>query len=272
MLAPKTALALWLAAIMPAAASPTLRILHFFGTPPADGTYPDADLVADAAGDLIGVTQQGGPNYGGTIFSLAPDGTYKIVFAFSDGNDGATPLDRVTLDASGNIYGTTVNGGAHHFGVAFRIDGAGHETVLHAFTGGSDGGYPQSAPILDDAGNLYGATSQSSAAGTVYRIAASGAFTVLHEFTGPDGAAPLCRLLRDATGNLFGTTATGGALGQGTVFRLAPDGTLTTLISATSLLEDNQPRAGLIRDAAGNLYGTGSGSYVDGGALFKIIP
>jgi uncharacterized repeat protein (TIGR03803 family) len=126
------------------------------------------------------------------------------------------------------------------------------------------------------AGNLYGATEMGGTAdyGTVFKVDASGVETVLHSFTGVlDGALPYCNLVRDEAGALYGTTQQGGAFGQGVVFKLALDGTETILHNFTGWRDGGYPFAGVIRDAAGNLYGTtqGGGAF-HAGALFKIGP
>ena len=142
------------------------------------------------------------------------------------GRDGAVPHGALIFDAPGNLYGTTHNGGTNGYGTVFQLDPSGALTVLHSFTGGSDGAYPEAGLIADMAGNLYGTTYGGGAGGgTVFQLQASGTLTVLHTFTGGDGAYPVAGLLADAAGNLYGTTAGGGsgancAHGCGTVFEL----------------------------------------------------
>ncbi|HEY4903759.1 MAG TPA: choice-of-anchor tandem repeat GloVer-containing protein [Candidatus Sulfotelmatobacter sp.] len=154
------------------------------------------------------------------------------------------------------------------------------ETVLHSFVGKRDGGYPASRPVLDPQGNLYGITSggrnTEAGYGTVYKVGPGGRETVLHNFTGgADGATPTGALIRDAQGNLYGTTGSGGSLGGdcvaahgcGTVFEVSPTGTETVLYAFPSI-NPGFPTGPLARDASGNLYG--SASNIDFGVIFKL--
>ncbi len=163
-------------------------------------------------------------------------------------------------------------------------------TVLHTFTGGADGANPMSELIRDSAGNLYGTTQNGGSTtfcggfgcGTVFKIDSHGNETVLYSFTGgADGTAPLGGVIRDAAGNLYGTTTGGGASGWGTVFKLDKNGNESTLYTFTGLADGGSPTGSLVRDAAGNLYGTtvGGGNFncVQGfggscGTVFKLEP
>ena len=121
-------------------------------------------------------------------------------------------------------YGTTEQGGAHGAGTVFKVSMAGTETVLHSFTGGNDGGFPEAGLIKDKAGNFYGTTAGggTDGAGTVFAITPAGTETVLYSFTGgKDGGGPEASLIMDKAGNLYGTTAGGGS-GYGTVFEIQP--------------------------------------------------
>lgn len=241
----------------------------------SDGAYPYAGLTADAAGNLYGTTYYGGGtgctnNYGcGTVFRLAPDGTESVLHAFAGGNDGANPAAGVILDSAGNLYGTTIGGGAgcsgYGCGIVFKIAPDGIETILHTFTGyPTDGSGPWGGLIKDKVGNLYGTTyvggSGSSrcyeGCGTVYELAPNGTETVLYAFTdGLDGGLPVASLIRDKKGNLYGTTEVGGAGGAGVVFKLTPGGAEHAL-HAFFKKNGQLPLAGLMADGAGNLYGT----------------
>ena len=149
-------------------------------------------------------------------------------------SDGARPYAGLIADSAGNLYGTTVYGGASSGvggpgnGVAFKLAPDGTETVLYSFTGGSDGAEPYAGLILDSTGNLYGTTAGGGASdwGVVFKLAPDGTETVLYSFTGgSDGTGPYAGLILDSAGNLYGTTAGGGASDLGVVFKLAPDGT-----------------------------------------------
>jgi len=299
-----------------------------------DGSNPYAGLIEDASGNLYGTTNLGGTGdtlvngaYAyGTVFRLAPRGSgydYTVLYNFcppSDTalcNDGAAPNATLIEDASGNLYGTTVLGGAgtHALecdgigcGTVFKLspNGSGYtETVLYSFCsqGGSnctDGAYPYGAALTEDAsGNLYGTTSSggvnscdSPGCGTVFELSPGGngyTESVLHSFDHSDGSGPDAGLIEDASGNLYGTTSSGGtglswlceACGSGTVFELSPNGggyTETVLYNFCSqggsqCTDGAVPMAGVIQDASGDLYGTtgSAGSNgIDWGTVFKL--
>jgi uncharacterized repeat protein (TIGR03803 family) len=205
----------------------------------------------------------------------------KVLYSFAGGVDGADPYAGVIRDAKGNLYGTTLYGGNNgsgcsqgSCGVVFRVEPTGNETVLYSFTGGaSDGASPTGGVIEDATGNLYGTTSLGGPvdAGTVFRVTKKGTETVLHIFTDePDGANPEPGVIRDAEGNLFGTTCCGG-LYAGTVFRVTKKGTETVLYSFTGRSDGWAPFGGLIRDDEGNLYGTTEQGGSRGcGVVFKL--
>ena len=202
------------------------------------------------------------------------DATFTVLYSFKGGSDGANPHAGLIRDQAGNLYGTTVDGGAANSGTVFKLDATGTETVLHSFTGAPDGVNPYAGLIRDTAGNLYGTTSAGGAAGhgTVFKLDTTGVETVLHSFTAvPDGAAPYAGLVRDAAGNLYGTTTSGGA-GYGTVFKLDPTGTETVLHSFDGRGDGGILYAGVIRDTAGNLYGTTlyGGPSGGRGTVFKV--
>jgi uncharacterized repeat protein (TIGR03803 family) len=208
--------------------------------------------------------------------------TFTVLFSFN-GGDGASPQAGLIMDAQGNLYGTTWAGGVG-WGTVFKLDPSGKETVLHSFTDNfSDGASPFGSVIMDAAGNLYGTTyvGGGHGYGTVFKLEPSGTETVLHSFTdGADGSLPSGNLIMDADGNLYGVADYGGnsscsnvghPSGCGTVFKLAPSGTLTVLYSFTGGSDGADPSGGLIMDATGNLYGTtwGGGAY-GYGTVFKL--
>ena len=282
-------------------------ILHSFAGYPIDGTAPDG-LVADAAGNLYGTTTAGGASscggFGcGTAFKLTrnPDGTYSETVLYSfigrsgdgwfGGSDGQYPFSGLIADSGGNLYGTTYYGGGigcepYGCGTVFRLtpnpDGSYSESVLHSFSGGSDGAAPYAGLLADTGGNLYGTTSTgggavvcSAGCGTVFKLTVNpdGTYSesVLHSFAGgSDGEAPYADLIADAAGNLYGTTSAGGVVDAfGTVFVLRPTGALVVLHRFT-FGEGANPFAGLMADAAGNLYGTTHAGGSDNfGTVFK---
>ena len=252
---------------------------------------PYAGLIQDAAGNLYGTTNQGGGNRnGGTVFEVDSTGHETVLYSFCSASgcpDGAAPYAGLIQDAAGNLYGTTSAGGADvgggYGGTVFKVDNTGHETVLYSFcsVGGAnctDGQQPGGGLIQDAAGNLYGTTSTGGAnagplgqgGGTVFKVDSTGHETVLYSFCSApnctDGSYPMAGLIQDAAGNLYGTTTSGGATacnapyGCGTVFKLDNTGhetVLYTFCSAPNCTDGAEPAyAGLIQDAAGNLYGT----------------
>jgi uncharacterized repeat protein (TIGR03803 family) len=221
-------------------------VLYRFTGAEGDGAIPLAGLVEDGQHNLYGVTEHGGNsgcNNGdgegcGTVFKLDDERRESVLYAFTGSSDGANPFAGLVEDASGDLYGTTAYGGDLNCnpptgcGTVFVLSKAGHETVLHNFTGAEgDGAIPYAGLLLDARGKLYGTTyaggdldcNPPNGCGTVFELDKSGKETVLHTFAGPDGAGPyLGVLVRDAEGNLYGTTFGGGTHGYGTVFKLTP--------------------------------------------------
>jgi uncharacterized repeat protein (TIGR03803 family) len=253
--------------------TPSLSTLASFGFGPA-GASPEAGLVMDGSGNLYGTAYAGGPSNAGTVFEIAHgSGTLSVLASFN-GTNGANPSGTMILDGSGNLYGTTVYGGASVFGTVFEVaHGSGTITTLASFNA-TDGAHPRGALIMDSGGNLYGTTNQGggSGVGTVFEVAAgSGTITALASFDKTDGANPWAGLVMDGSGNLYGTTLGGGANGYGTVFELAAgSGTITTLASFDKT-DGANPYGALVLDGSGNLYGTANqgGSRGDG-TVFEL--
>jgi len=208
--------------------------------------------------------------------------SYHVLHTFSGqtNGDGEEPWAALIKDSAGNLYGTTVAGGANNWGTVFKIAPGGAETVLYNFCGKgkcSDGQLPHASLIMDKAGNLYGTATYGGDAngqGVVFKLAADGAETVLYSFKGGagDGKYPYGGPLMDKAGNLYGTTVAGGPDNDGTIFKLAPDGTETVLHSFTNSPNDgNGPEGNLILDKHGNLYGTTPlGGSDDLGTVFRL--
>ena len=277
------------------------------GSPCLDGDDPTAGLLRDAAGNLYGTTYYGGANNGGTVFKVDSTGHETVLKIFcnlgSNCVDGTNPQAGLIQDSAGNLYGTTLNGGSSYYtvgpGTVFKLNNAGY-TVLYSFCPESsycqDGASPYAGLIQDSAGNLYGTTSSGGAGvvaaqccsgGTVFKVDTTGHETVLYSFCSnancTDGEFPQAGLIQDAAGNLYGTTTAGGgnsnsscgSNGCGTVFKLDNAGHETVLYSfcaAPNCTDGAVPKAGLIQDDAGNLYGTTSvgGANINGGTVFKI--
>jgi len=253
----------------------------------ATGAFPTG-LIRDSAGNLYGTTQWDGELSWGTVFKVGPTGEETTLYTFMGMADGGNPEAGLVMDSAGNLYGTTYQGGelsaclqvASGCGVVFKLDTAGKETALYTFTGGADGANPFAGLIMDAAGNLYGTTlyGGGSNSGTVFEIDSTGKETVLHSFTGgADGGNPQAGLVLDQAGNLYGTTQHGGTYLKGTVFKIAKNGEETVLRSFSGPPDGAYPVAGLVLDAAGNLYGTtfqggnASACYSAGcGVVFKL--
>ncbi len=288
----------------------TFTVLYSFTG--ADGAVPQAGLVRDKASNLYGTTVVGGAHGFGTVFELTPKAgggwTEKVLHSFNlNGKDGAYPIASLILDAAGNLYGTTQSGGnfssecTYGCGTVFELTpkagGVWTERVLHSFNG-QDGFAPWGAGvILDASGNLYGTTLYGGSGtcnnygtpgcGTVFELTpkagGSWAENVLYDFqnNGKDGNYPQAGVIFDAAGNLYSTTLGGGTGGYGTVFELMPTkrGTWTEKVLHNFNNNDGggDPDASLIFDSSGNLYGTitGSGNCNSGngcGTVFELTP
>jgi uncharacterized repeat protein (TIGR03803 family) len=256
---------------------------------------PYAGLISDSAGNLYGTNGTGGPLEDGGVFELRPDGGKwnEIVLKNFNNKDGSKPLGGVIFDSAGNLYGTTYSGGTYGYGAVYELintDGKWTEKLLHSFDyNGKDGVYPWSGLIFDSAGNLYGTTYQGGTGtgpdcrygcGTVFELTpgADGSWTrkILHSFNSQagDGSNPRTGVILGTDGNLYGTTFYGAPSGYGMVYELTYDNgkwTEKVLHNFTGGVDGGNPMAGLIFDAAGNLYGTASsGGANNGGVVFEI--
>ncbi len=256
----------------------------------ANDCAPYGSLIVDPAGNLYGTTY-GGFVVNGEVYELSPSGsgwTQTILHTFAGGSDGLNPVTGLVRDQAGNLYGTTPAGGSSDRGVVYELSPSGSgwtETVLYAFSGGNDGAIPYSGLILDQAGNLYGATSQGGTGGNggnglVFKLTrGSSGWTesVLYAFTGGnDGSFPQGNLLFDPAGSLYGTTMQGGVAGLGTAFKLTPHAggwTKATLYGFPNGNDGSSPMAGVVRNPSGALYGTAStGGSGSAGVVFQLRP
>ena len=246
----------------------TETVLHDFSLNGPDGAFPYGSLIFDAAGNLYGTTYEAGASSVGAVFELTPEAgggwTETVLHNFNfNGADGQNPYAGLTLDAAGNLYGTTVVGGTYNYGTVFELTpqagGGWTEKVLYSFGNGTDGAKPLAGLIFDASGNLYGTTDQggTSGFGTVFELTpqAGGGWTekVLYSFgNGTDGANPLASLIFDGAGDLYGTTQNGGTYGGGMVFELTPQAggvwTEKVLYSFGNGTDGAYPYAGLIFD------------------------
>ena len=266
-----------------------------------DGMTPDSGLTIGPGGALYGTTIDGGTFNSGTVYSLRPPQTFcrsvncpwsrTVVYSFGASGDGAYPyLGNLVFDSAGNMYGTTSEGGAFNQGTVFELSRSGGgnwtERVLYSFAGGSDGSGPATGITFDAAGNIYGTTEGggnpgcgNSGCGTVYKLTPSGSGwteTVIYKFSGAsDGYLPVGGVIFDHSGNMYGSTAQGGANLGGTIFELSPNGnawTYSLLYALTQgIFGPGGPTGSLVLDSSGALYGTTIEDGANGvGNIFKL--
>jgi uncharacterized repeat protein (TIGR03803 family) len=253
-------------------------VLHSFAGGAADGASPLASLTQATDGNLYGTTGGGGPNGMGAVFRITPAGMETIVHFFEGApSDGADPAAAVIQATDGNLYGTTVAGGATNNGTVFRLTIGGATTLLHSFVGGAtDGIQPIASLIQANDGNFYGTTPNGGPTngGTVFKISPGGTESVLHFFTflNSDASIPYASLIQAGDGNFYGTSGSGGPSNSGTVFKITPAGVESVVHSFAGGATDGQgPKSALLLAADGNFYGTTSqGGPTDNGAVFKI--
>jgi uncharacterized repeat protein (TIGR03803 family) len=258
----------------------------------SDGGFPIGEMVFDQAGNLFGITTDGGTGGDGTVFELSPQGatwSETVIYNFPA---NASPSDGLVFDKAGNLYGATSKGGEKNAGAVFELTpsqgGGWTESVIYSFGVRRNSlTTPSSGPIFSRAGNLYGLLLSGN--GGVYELKApatqGGAWTERELYTfqgGGDGASPLGRLAFDQKLNLDGTTKFGGTHGAGTVFQLTRQGAVWTesvlysFCSQPRCSDGLSPKAGLILDGKGNLYGTtyfgGKGRGSRMGTIFQLTP
>lgn len=264
----------------------TLTSLYSFcaQTNCADGFWPISGLVLGTDGNFYGTTEWGGVTTGGyggygTVFKITPTGALTTLHTF-DFTDGSQPIGGLVEGTDGNFYGTTYEGGANlnctgGCGTVFRITPSGTLTTLHSFDS-TDGAWPYSSLVQATNGLFYGTTIFYGAVccGTVFSISSAGTLTTLHNFGSTDGDWPY-GLIQGTDGNFYGVTYEGGSStacnqGCGTVFKMTPEGTLTTLVSF-DITNGSKPSDTLVQATNGAFYGTtfAGGAHIDG-TIFKI--
>jgi uncharacterized repeat protein (TIGR03803 family) len=259
----------------------------------SDGQHPESRLTADGAGNFYGTTNDGGcpvdGNCGrGVVFEISPNGNENggetVLYTFcseggSNCTDGANPTySYVMFDGAGNLYGTTISGGAYGSGVVFELSPVGGtwtETVLYSFAGGADGANPVNGLVMDSAGNLYGTVTSSdggSEGGGVFELSPyGGGWTEKMIYNASGGPGNYSGLTLDAAGNIFGTTVS-------TVFELSPNGQggWDSAVLYTFVVNGKDgygPENAPVVDGAGNLYGTTvNGGAKNFGTVYKLIP
>jgi uncharacterized repeat protein (TIGR03803 family) len=276
----------------------TFTILYDF-TGGKDGGLPDGNLLFGPDGSLYGTANVGGTHgkFGdGVLFQLkAAKGhwTERVLHDFGRGSDGRNPHGGLATDGTGNLYGTTANGGKYYGGTVYELSLSGKaESVLYSFSGGEDGGTPLAGLTIDHAGRLYGTTNSGgyfsyycqAGCGTIFEVSPPSSpsnpwnYAVIHEFVGGDGALPQDPLLFDGAGNLYGTTFVSQTGGGGTAFELTPgrrhrSWAETVLYRFPAYRGDAvASSAGFISDNAGNLYATSqNGGLKYKGDVFKLV-
>ncbi len=254
----------------------------------SDGGWPTGDLTFDRAGNIYSTTSEGGlfpPQCGygcGVAYELTGSGgswRETVLHEFAGGNDGSSPFGGVAFDPSGNLYGTTTDGGTLGYGTVFTLKPSGSgwsESTIASLPSNAE--YPVTGVISDASGNLYGTTVEGGGTGgTVFELMpsqGSWTFTVIHTFTGNEG--PYANLSMDAAGNIYGTTNQDGPAGFGSVFKLTSQGggwTFNDVYDFTGGVDGEYPYSGVAFDTTGNLYGTayGGGSHRKG-VIFEITP
>jgi uncharacterized repeat protein (TIGR03803 family) len=270
-------------------------VLYSFHGGTTDGANPQASLIMDRAGNLYSTTNAGGAYGVGTVFEFSKNSQETVLYSFAGGTDGANPVAGVTLDAKGNLYGTTSAGGTSAYGTVFQLAKVvvpsttsaqlkyvWKESILHNFTHQDDGDVPYAGLIFDGAGNLYGGATGGGAnsGGTIFELSPSGEgwnFTVLYSLPGWDISGPFASLFLDSSGNIWGATHCDGTYEAGTVYELTNSGgswNYNSMYVFTGGNDGSYVYSALVFDKQGNLYGTTKtgGNAFGFGVVFKITP
>lgn len=248
-----------------------------------DGSCPEGGLIQGRDGNFYGVTYSGGPTNEGTVFQFFINGILNTLHSFAgngSNDDGINPLFASLVEgANGVFYGTTFAGGTNNDGTIFQVTAGGSFSTLFEFNG-TNGLYPYAGLILGTDGNLYGTTSQggTNQDGNVFRITTTGVLTTLVQFNGTNGLLPYSGVVLGLDNSLYGTTYEGGSsfvpgsvAGDGTVFQVTTNGSLTTLFSFTAGIDGASPYGGVFRDGMGHWYGTATyGGADSSGTVYSL--
>jgi uncharacterized repeat protein (TIGR03803 family) len=240
-----------------------------------DGADPSAPPIQAKDGNFYGAVPAFGPLGQGLIYKLTPTGTFSILFSFN-GSNGSAPVGTLVQGSDGNLYGTTLGGGTFSDGTVFKVSTAGHLTTLHNFAG-TDGGNLYAGVIQGTDGSFYGTTSSGGpnggiGEGVVYKVTASGKFTLLHTFaSATEGGGPRAEMVQATDGNIYGTT---WAINPNSLFKITPKGVFSVVYSfdGTSSVVGTDPAGGLVQHTNGLLYGTTENSAASkgNGSVFTL--
>jgi uncharacterized repeat protein (TIGR03803 family) len=242
------------------------------------GANPDVALTQGTNGYFYGAAQNLSKPGDGDIFEITPTGP-DLVYSFSGGPDGNEAVGALTQGRDGNFYGMTTAGGAYNFGGIFKMTPAGALTNLYSFTGGTDGYNPYGALVQGTDGDFYGVTRRNhidgtNFDGTIFKCSTNGSLTTLYALNpaiNGDGEYPFAGLIEGADGNFYGATLLSDIAYTGTIFRVTPAGGYTTLTTFTGADDGAEPKAAMVQDSAGNLYGTTtSGGPYEKGTIFRL--
>ncbi len=262
--------------------SGSLTSIYAFLNNGNDGTNPNAGLVLGASGSFYGTTQLGGVNSAGTVFQVTPSGSETVIHAFNEPVDGAYPECTLDMAANGDFYGVTSgNPTENDYGTFFQLTPSNALTTPYVFSSSATApSSPEFGVAQGSDGSFYGVTSTGGqyGYGAVYKVTASGTAATLYSFSDQsDGGSPYGGLALGADGNFYGTTSDDGSNESGTVFKITPSGTLTTLYTFTpdngGNADGSGPSTTLLLGTDGNFYGmTSFGGTSDDGVVFKITP
>ena len=240
----------------------------------ASGATPQSTLVVDASGNLYGTASAGGQYGAGTVFEVARGSNATTTLASFNGTNGLTPAGALAADGLGNLYGTTLAGGASNYGTVFELaKGSNAITTLASFNG-DNGATPLGGVTLDGTGNLWGTTKSGGPLndGTVFELVkATNTLTAAAYFNGYNGANPYAAVTWDSAGNLFGTAYAGGAKNNGTVFEIAKGSNVITPLASFTATQSPNPECAVTLDGSGNLFGTTNGAPSGEGSVFELV-
>ncbi len=222
-------------------------------------------------GFFYGTTTSGGAGGLGTVFRVAPDGTFSSLYGFKT-TDGNNPTGGLVHGSDGNFYGTTLNGGTGDLGTVYRISADGSSFLTLVKFAGSNGNAPSASLVDGGDGNFYGTTRYGGAngLGTIFRVSPAGSLSTVYSFGAASGTNPTATLVKGADGSLYGAAPSNGPNGRGTVFRVTTGGALTVLHAFGTADGASYPAA-VTLGADGSVYGTAnSGGAKNRGAVFRV--